>query len=205
MATKEMQYSSMCDNTIDMFIGDPADIPLGWVISDGGIHNGIQTEDLRGIFLKGAPSTGRDLNIQNHTTAAPSNTVTVNSTSEHRHNIRFNTTTLSEGTHEHSFRSVNGLASLRCRGYNRSGLDTNGNWYGYIRSHGNINTMISQTVALQYDGTTNSSEHSHAVLKDTNTFATDDTGSEHTHNLTGGDGQTEPKHIKVIYITFVGF
>jgi hypothetical protein len=49
-----------------MFQGAQASIPVGWTLSDGDIHNGFQTVDLRGQFIVGAnPGGGGDYDTTN--------------------------------------------------------------------------------------------------------------------------------------------
>ena len=204
-----MKISTLADNILEIWFGDGNNPPQGWVISDGKIHNGVQTKDYRGLFLKGAgsPITLTDT-LKTDTVKLPNNQVNLASDNGHSHEINVigGLTATGEGAHNHSWVSNStGFTNLGMWHWSTSKGLANSNNYNVGRMLYNTTGSNFSDVSMdvRVENSTSNASHSHTLALTTGSGFTD--FRVHNHNMLQGDVTSEPKHVSFHVLTFVGF
>jgi len=218
MLTQAMELEPVVKGMVDIYTGDPNNLPTGWYVADGRTVNINGTNEVlvdltgnRGFLMLagqiGDPELLTDI-IQS--TGAPSAVVTAEGASEHTHvftttpSANFNTN--SDGEHGHT---VNWEAKVNFSSDEQTVDVDSGSDPARYTNAGNADVWeyrnrFSGHVSVSTGGAgwaNDHSHHNHTINASSRQFSTN-TG--HEHNFVGQDNITQPRHKEIYLVVYMG-
>jgi hypothetical protein len=188
LATTAFVHSVVPKGIILMWSGSIANIPNGWALCDGALHNGVSTPDLRNRFVLGAGATlfgsveVNDVGGRQAISEVPAHQHSYSATTDsNSSNHTHSGVTSSGGTHSHVFPGDDQL----------SFANGQGGWIADSVASFGYDARSVTGGGGQLWKTTSAGQHNH-------TFTTGNQSTSHNHNIDGDTAVTGVSSVNIL-------